>query len=348
MAVGLGCRPTAILYHVGLSQLGSAQNYECSMIAQKEQKDISWLDKGYDVVVKIAGDIEKLEQKSGALMAHLKNKEFYINDIQKGINILCIIARSTHSNWTNSHSLPADYPSDDKLFVSSIFKRFKTPIDSELLNPLFQQKGSEWFCAWHRIAVEDQQQIADICATILPTWQNLFNDIKTKTEETRKELCLVRNEILKKVDRIKQYKYYATKAFIVHEESRLEDRQHSECKQIYNCRKRRTATEMSANDVVSQKKKQKTYKHVEKLMLDDYVKRLKAKLDGSIEEMCLSHESIHLLISSLRSVESTDDEDCTGSSFSHRIATVVNGVNGIMKSSSYFFESETDNPQELN
>jgi hypothetical protein len=51
------------------------------MITQKEQKDISWLDKGYDVVVKIAGDIEKLEQKSGALMAHLKNKEFYINYI---------------------------------------------------------------------------------------------------------------------------------------------------------------------------------------------------------------------------------------------------------------------------
>ena len=74
------------------------------MITQKEPKDISWLDKGYDVVVKIASDIEKLEQKSGALMTHLKKKEFYINDIQKGINILCIIARSIHGDWTNSHS----------------------------------------------------------------------------------------------------------------------------------------------------------------------------------------------------------------------------------------------------
>lgn len=337
------------------------------MITQKEKKDISWLDKGYDVVVKIADDIEKLEQKSGALTAKLKNMDFYINDIQKGINILCIIARSTHSeDWTNRHSLPADYPTDYKLFVSSILKGLKNPIDSQilknqidsdLLDHLFQQKGSEWFCVWNRIAVEHQQQIADTCATILPKYQKLFDDIKTKTEATRKEVSVVQNEILKKVDRIKQYKYYAMKAFMMHEDtnddksqlSSLLDGQKSKCKLIEDddCRKRRTEV-LGRNDLVSQKKKQKTYKLVEKLMLNDYVKRLIAKLDGTIDDEFVSHERNGCLISCLRSIVSTNNENCTGFSSSHRIATVVNGVNGILKSSPYFFESETDNPQELN
>lgn len=317
------------------------------MIMQKDIKDISWLEKGYGVVVKIANDIDKLEQRAVELTTQLKKKENVVHDIQKGVYILDIIARSIDSDGINKKFLPAEYPTDYEIFVNSIAKRLTVHMDSLTISLLFQKKGSDWFRVWDRMSAESRQDIGTICDALLPNYQNLLDELRAKTEATRKEHLLVRNDISQKVERIKKYRYYATKAFKVGAgaktgpEAKVTIDRHQEAS-----RKRRT--EVVENTAVSlMKKKQKTYGHVETLMLNDYTKRLKAKFEGNLEVNFTPHESRRHLISCLRSIVPSDDEDVAGNLLSHRVATVMNVVNGIYKSSSYYFESESDLPQQV-
>jgi hypothetical protein len=319
----------------------------------------SLLEKGYEVVVKIAEDIDKLKQRSVELAALLKNKESVVHDIQKGINILGLMARSIHCDGIDNNSLPTDCPTDHEIFVKSISKRLKIQMDSQALCPLFQKKGFDWFHVWDRISVEYQQYIASICDTLLPNYWNLLDELRTKTEATRKEHFHVANEISKKIARIKKYQYYATKAFKVGANTKSKPEVTEELKVDANTNskpkvieedgnheaKRKRRTEMVENVAVSLvKKKQKTYEHVETLMSNDYIKRLKAKLEGTMEDDFVSDESSCHLISCLRSIMPPEDEDSMGNSSSHRMAMVLNVVHGISKSSSYFFESESDIP----
>jgi len=309
---------------------------------KKDIKDISWLEQGYGVVVKIADDIDKLEQRAVELSALLKNRESVVHDIQKGVYILDCIARSINYDGIDNNLLPAEYPTDYEIFVESIAKRLTIQIDSQTISLLFQKKGSDWFRVWDRMPVENQKDIGTICDTLLLNYQKLLDKLRTKTEATRKEHLLVRNEISKKVERIKKYQYYATKAFKLgantssKAEVTIEEDRNQEAS-------RKRMTEVVENTAVSLvKKKQKTYGYVKTLMFNDYSKRLKAKFEGTMEEDFVPCESSRHLISCLRSIVPSEDEGVKGNLLSHRVATVVNVVNGISKSSSYYFESETD------
>jgi hypothetical protein len=291
------------------------------MIMKKDIKDSSWLEQGYRVVIKIAHDIEKLEQRAGELTALLKNRESVVHDIQKGLYVLNCIARSMDCDGIDNNLLPAEYPTNYEIFVKSILKRLTVQIDSTTtISLLFQKKGSDWFSVWERIPDKNQKDISTICDALLLNYQKLLEKLRTETEATRKEHLLVQNEIDNKIQRIKKYQYYATKAF-------KED-----------SRKRRTEA-VDNTEVSQEQKKQKTYGYVQRLIMNDYTKRLKAKFEGIMEEDFVPWDGSSHLINCIRSiVPSQEDEDV------QRVATVVNVVNGISKSSSYYFETEKDIP----
>jgi len=176
-----------------------------------------WVKKCIEIIMKIRKEMEEIALERKKVATSLEAQENKINHIRNGITVMKLIA-SAQSNQGIVKNPPTSWTAEYETFSAAIMKHSSIRLDITVINLLFQHKGDSWELAWDSIPIDMKQVIMDTCILILPKWENIYVRMTEIMSKSKYSLQTLDDDMKIRVMKLKQYQYYATKAFNLHKE----------------------------------------------------------------------------------------------------------------------------------